>query len=100
MESPGHATCAAGHTAVARFHFPAAAGASDKCFRHALVHGRVVRTAIATAAVVGTVLTLINQGNLMLAGDWRVDMAWKVPLTYCVPYAVVTWSALRTAWRG
>jgi len=92
--------CVAGHEVIARFRFPSAAGAADKCLRHALVHGRVVRTAIATAAVVGTILTLINQGNLMFAGDWQADMLWKVPLTYCVPYGVVTWSALRTAWRG
>jgi hypothetical protein len=97
---PDTAVCAAGHAAVAKFRFPSSAGATDKCLRHALIHRRVVRTALATAAVVGTILTLINQGNLMFAGDWRADMAWKVPLTYCVPYAVVTWSALRTAWRG
>jgi len=88
-----------GHAAEAKYRFPGAAPA-DKCFRHALVHPRVVRTGLLTAAVVGTVLTLINQGNLMVSGDWRADMAWKVPMTYCVPYGVVTWSALRTAWRG
>jgi hypothetical protein len=88
-----------GHGAEAKYRFPGAAPA-DKCLRHALVHRRVVRTGLLTAAVVGTVLTLINQGNLMVSGDWRADMAWKVPMTYCVPYGVVTWSALRTAWRG
>jgi hypothetical protein len=93
-------TCAAGHAARARFRFQSSEGPLDKCLRHALGHVRVVRTALATAAVVGTILALINQGNLMFAGEWRADMAWKIPMTYCVPYGVVTWSALRTAWRG
>ncbi len=68
-----------------------------KCFRHAVAHRPTVRTAAATAAVVGTVLTAIKQGNLIAAGDFKGDMGWKIPLTYCVPYCVFTWSALRTA---
>lgn len=94
------AICAAGHLAHPKYRFQSTGGPHDKCLRHALVHRRVVRTALTTALVVGTILTLINQGNLILAGDWSADMIWKIPLTYCVPYAVVTWSALRTAWRG
>jgi hypothetical protein len=47
-----------------------------------------------TALVVGTVLTAINQGNLILSGDLSAALIWKVPLTYCVPFCVATWGAL------
>jgi hypothetical protein len=50
------------------------------------------RKAFLTALVVGTVLTTINQGDLILAGEW--PPAWKVLLTYCVPFCVTTWGAI------
>jgi hypothetical protein len=46
------------------------------------------------ALVVGTILTAINQGDLLLHGRWNGPLAWKVPLTYAVPFLVATWSAL------
>ena len=58
------------------------------------------KKAIYTAAVVGTVLTLINHGDVLVAGAF--PMAWKVALTYCVPYCVTTWGAMtgkRAQWR-
>ena len=36
-----------------------------------------------TAVVVGTILTIINQGDLILAGVPVVW--WKIVMTYCVP---------------
>ena len=48
---------------------------------------------IAIALVVGTVLTIINQGDVLLAARWST-LIWKVPLTYLVPFAVATWGAL------
>jgi hypothetical protein len=48
--------------------------------------------AFLTALVVGSVLTMINQGDLLLAGEW--PPAWKIMLTYCVPYCVTTWGAI------
>ena len=66
-----------------------------KCLRHAILHGRVLRTALATAAVVGTVLSSINQGNVLAAGKFPPILYWKIPLTYTVPYCVSTFSALR-----
>ncbi len=47
-----------------------------------------------TAIVVGTALTAINQGTLLLDGQFPPDLLWKVPLTYCVPFCVATWGAL------
>jgi hypothetical protein len=41
---------------------------------------------------VGSILTAINHGDAILAGD--LPPALKVLLTYCVPYCVTTWGAL------
>jgi len=49
---------------------------------------------IAIALVVGTVLTIINQGDVLLGARWSVALIWKVPLTYLVPFGVATWGAL------
>ena len=54
----------------------------------------VVRRALITALVVGTVLMAINQGDVILRGDLRAAHLLKIPLTYVVPYAVTTWGAL------
>ena len=58
------------------------------------------KKAFLTALVVGTVLTIINHGDFILAGDWPSLL--KVLLTYCVPYCVTTWGAMtgkRAQWR-
>ncbi|HEU0075728.1 MAG TPA: nitrate/nitrite transporter NrtS [Dehalococcoidia bacterium] len=54
----------------------------------------MLRRSFYTALVVGTILTAINQGNLLLGGTFPAALAWKVPLTYCVPFCVATWGAL------
>jgi len=59
------------------------------------LHPPLVRTALVTALVVGTILTAINQGNLVAHGTFPALLAWKIPLTYCVPFCVATFSALR-----
>ncbi len=46
------------------------------------------------ALVVGTVLTGINQGDVLLAGQWPPALLWKLPLTYAVPFIVATLGAL------
>ncbi len=57
----------------------------------AVLHPPIVRTATATALVVGTVLTGINHGSALLHGHWPV---WPIILTYCVPYGVATYGAV------
>lgn len=69
----------------------------ETCRRHGLAYRPVVRTAIATCLVVGTILNAINQGDALLSGDLRSAMLWQIPLTYSVPYMVATFSALRVA---
>ncbi|HEU0021257.1 MAG TPA: nitrate/nitrite transporter NrtS [Dehalococcoidia bacterium] len=75
------------------------AGASQgteitKCFRCALRHRPMLKRSLAAALVVGTVLTLLNQGDALLAGHWNNALFWKIPLTYCVPMLVATYGAL------
>jgi hypothetical protein len=72
-------------------------GEVDRCLRHAVAYPRLRKTALVTALVVGTVLTAINQGTLIAEGHFPAQLWWKVPLTYCVPYLVATFSALRMA---
>ena len=93
--SESRMTCCAGHEATAHFRFLRRGVGEEKCLRHAVVHRPLARTALVTALVVGTVLTAINQGNLLLQGIFPAQLIWKIPLTYCVPYCVATWSALR-----
>ena len=50
------------------------------------------KKAILTAVVVGTILLIINQGDLLIAG--MMPPLYKVCLTYCVPYLVTTWRPL------
>jgi hypothetical protein len=52
----------------------------------------IVRRSAIIAAVVGTVLNVINQGDALVAGAPLV--AWKIALTYCVPYCVATYGAV------
>ncbi len=50
--------------------------------------------------IVGTILTAINQGDVILAGE-APDLV-KAGLTYMVPYCVATYGAVtakRAAWR-
>ena len=49
------------------------------------------KKAFLTALVVGSVLTIINHGDTLIAGN--TPPIWKVILTYCVPYCVTTWGA-------
>jgi len=59
-----------------------------------------VRRSLLVALIVGTILTAINQGNLILRGDWPDSLYWKIPLTYAVPYCVATTGAILNARRA
>ena len=49
------------------------------------------KKAFYTAAIVGSILTFINHGDVILNRSF--PSIWKVTLTYCVPYCVTTWGA-------
>jgi hypothetical protein len=54
----------------------------------------VVTRASWTALVVGSLLILINYGELIFMGNLHDIPLLKVALTYCVPYGVSTFSAV------
>jgi len=64
---------------------------SKLLWTYALSEG-VPRRSLWVALIVGTVLNLINQGDVLLAGH-RLDFA-KLMLTYAVPYLVSTYGAV------
>ncbi|XHY19243.1 hypothetical protein SuNHUV7_40590 (plasmid) [Pseudoseohaeicola sp. NH-UV-7] len=64
---------------------------SEPSIPELLFGGGTPRKAAMTALVVGTVLTGINHGDAILAGDYPPVV--KVILTYCVPYCVTSWGA-------
>lgn len=72
-------------------------GGAFRCGRHALTYRPVLRRALLTALLVGSVLTAINQGDHLLHGEVTRGMALKMALTYCVPFAVSTSGALGAA---
>lgn len=53
--------------------------------------GPVLKRSLTVALVIGTVLTAINQGDVILAG--RVPNLLKVALTYLVPLLVASYGA-------
>ena len=65
-----------------------------RCLRCALQFGPMLRRSLAVAIVVGSILTAINQGNIILDGDFPSALYWKIPLTYSVPFCVATTGAL------
>ena len=77
----------------------AAEGILRRCLRCALTHAPLVRRSLVVALIVGTILTAINQGNIILRGDFPASLYWKIPLTYVVPYCVATTGAILNARR-
>jgi len=82
---------------IARFRF-AGAGAVPalRCWRHAVFYGPVVRRALKVATVVGTILFLINQLDVVLSGEVTPLVVLRVVLTYLTPFLVSLYSALST----
>ena len=54
----------------------------------------IVKRSVRVALVVGTLLTLINQGGRLLALDIDAPTLARIVLTYIVPYCVSTWAAV------
>ena len=79
---------------AAAFVFQTRGGTIVKCRRCALRHRPMLERSLAVAVVVGTVLLIINQGDVLLSAHWPGTLLWKIPLTYLVPFLVATWGAL------
>lgn len=50
--------------------------------------GVTVRTALPVALVVGTILSLVNQGAVIAAGGASSAVWWRVAFNYAVPFVV------------
>ena len=50
--------------------------------------------ALKVAALVGTILVAINQGETVLAGNFTPALVAKILLTYGVPYGVSTYAGV------
>lgn len=75
------------------------AGTTFMCWRCAVRHGPMLRRSILAAVVVGTIVTAINQGDTLVSGSRPSTLAWKIPLSYVVPFFVAAWGALMNARR-
>lgn len=60
----------------------------------------VLARSLRASLVVGTLLTALNQGDLLLKGTFPEALWWKVPLTYLVPFLVATYGALGSLSRS
>ncbi|MGH7313290.1 MAG: nitrate/nitrite transporter NrtS [Candidatus Rokuibacteriota bacterium] len=76
------------------YQFHGLEGPRLRCGTCALFYRPLLRRSLGISLVVGSVLLAINQGDILLAGHWSPALAWKIPLTYLVPFVVATWGAL------
>lgn len=59
----------------------------------------ILRRSLLTALVVGTLLALINHGDRLLTGELDRGAVAKMLLSYAVPFAVASWSAVQALRR-
>jgi hypothetical protein len=53
-----------------------------------ICRGATFATAVRIAAVVGTLLTLVNQGQVLTSGDIALATVLRVAASYLIPYVV------------
>jgi hypothetical protein len=58
------------------------------------LRGRTARTAAPVAAVVGTVLSAVNQGDVVLGGDAGLSTWVRIAVNYLVPFLVASFGFL------
>ncbi len=66
-----------------------------KLFHYWFRRETVVR-AVKMAAIVGPILTVINQGDVLLSGQYSPRVFLKIILTFLVPYSVSSFSSALT----
>lgn len=79
------------------YELPTERGRLPHCLMCALRWPPLLRKSLVICLLIGTMLTAINQGNFILAGDFQWAMAWKIPLAYAVPFGVATTGGLLNA---
>lgn len=84
-----------GCTRAASYRFVSSAQDNGiRCRWHALVYWPVCGRALKVAVIVGTILMVINQGDVLLSGQLTMLVASKIVLTHAVPFSVSIYSAL------
>lgn len=72
-------------------------GVELSCRACALTSGPLLRRSLRIAAIIGSVLLVINHGDVLLSGQLHAALLWKIPATFAVPFIVATWSALSSS---
>ena len=75
---------------------PSLATETAQSFWQIATNKLVVKRATRIALIVGTILAIINHGDRLLFGDMTMGAAFKIVLTYFVPYSVSTYSAVQS----
>ena len=91
------ARCGQAFARRAPFQFQTRTGIICKCLGCAVRHVPMVSRSALIALIVGTVLTGINQGDVLFTGHVTGALLWKIPLTYAVPFVVATLGAMTAA---
>lgn len=63
---------------------------NSKAWWKTALEREVIKRSLKTSLIVGSILAMINHGDVILALDMPVDRAIKMALTYVVPYLVTT----------
>jgi hypothetical protein len=71
-----------------------------RCIRCSLMHWPTLSRSLKIAAIVGTVLVAINQGDVVFSGEVPTVLLWKAPLTFATPFIVSLWGAMGNARVG
>jgi hypothetical protein len=79
------------------YEMPSPLGRLPHCLTCALRYLPLLKKSLIICLIVGAVLTAINQGNFIVEGDFQSAMAWKIPLTYMVPFTVATTGGILNA---
>ena len=69
------------------------------CLMCALRQAPMLRRSAAIALIVGTLLIVINQADVIFGGHASTALIWKIPLTVMVPFVVATLGALTNSRR-
>jgi len=64
-----------------------------KIYCEVAISSYIIKRAIKISLVVGTTLNLINQGEILITGNFEELHLLKLFLTYLVPYSVTTYTA-------
>ena len=97
--SPAAVRCenCARELAAISYELPSERGRLPHCLMCAVRFPPLLKRSLVICLLVGTLLTAINQGNFLVSGDFQWAMAWKIPLTYAVPFGVATTGGLLNA---